>query len=221
MTPHDVEKDLLTLKKTEAIEPDQIRNWILSDLACMFALPICAIFNSSLHQGFLPAVWHSADVFPIPKTAPPAQINRDLRPSSLTPVLLDMTQQLPDTLVSSNCWVMSTARDQIDAQQFGSWQGYFTVDALVELIHKWQQSLDSPGSMVCILLFDFTKVFDRFDDKILMRKLAKMDLPNFIVQCITHCTSARAETEGEDWQSSVWMGSHQCGCPTKDSPRPS
>ena len=57
--------------------------------------------------------------------------------------------------------------------------------ALVEMVHKWHHELDSPGRMVRILLLHFSKAFDRVDHRILLDKLSRLGLPNFIIEWIT------------------------------------
>ena len=66
---------------------DHYPSWILRDHALTLAHPICMIFNASIREGYLPAIWRSAIVIPIPKVNPPRIISKDLRPISLTAVL--------------------------------------------------------------------------------------------------------------------------------------
>ena len=80
---------------------------------------------------------------------------------------------------------MELASDLIEPQQYGVVQGSSTVYALVELVHKWQQALDTPERMVRILLLDFGKAFDRVDHKVLMSKMARLGLPNLLINWIT------------------------------------
>ena len=47
--------------------------------------PVLAdIYNSSFEQGYVPAQLKQAIVFPVPKCRPPASVESDLRPVSLT-----------------------------------------------------------------------------------------------------------------------------------------
>lgn len=143
------------MRRDKATGPDRILNWILSDLAGLLAPPICAVYNSSLREGYFPPI-------PLPKVKPPTRIHKDLRP-------------IPLTLEKHICsWIMDIGGELSDPQQYGSIKGSSTVHALVELVHKWQQALESPGRMVRVLLLDFSKAFDRVDHTILMNKLASI-----------------------------------------------
>ena len=55
-------------------------NWILRDHAINLARPICAIFNDSIIDGYIPALWICATVILIPKVTPESKIEEDLRP---------------------------------------------------------------------------------------------------------------------------------------------
>ena len=154
--------------------PDYIANWILKDCACILGPPICSIYNSSLREGFIPTIWKSANVCPTLKINPPTRINKDLRPISLTPVLSKCLERFVCT------WIMELASDFIDAQQHGAVKGISAVYALVELVQKWHQASETLGRMVRTLLLDFSKAFDRVDHKVLVSKMARLGLPNFL-----------------------------------------
>ena len=50
-------------------------------------------------------------------------------------------------------WIMDITMDQIDPQQYGLIKGTSTIHALVELVHKWKSAVETPGTIVRILLF--------------------------------------------------------------------
>ena len=75
-----VSKLLSEINVNKAIGPDDIPSWILRDHALTLAHPICTIFNASIREGYLPAIWRSAIVIPIAKLNPPRIISKDLRP---------------------------------------------------------------------------------------------------------------------------------------------
>ena len=62
-----VECQLSALKTHKAPGPDQIPTWVLKDFAPILAGPVAAIWNSSVREGFLPQVWKSAYLAPLPK----------------------------------------------------------------------------------------------------------------------------------------------------------
>ena len=59
----------------------------LHTYADLLAGPVSAILNSSFHESRLPPSWKEADVVPVPKQRPINDINKHLRPISLTPIL--------------------------------------------------------------------------------------------------------------------------------------
>ena len=64
-------KLLAKINVNKAIGPDDIPSWILRDHALILAHPVCTIFNASIREGFVPTIWKSANVIPIPKANPP------------------------------------------------------------------------------------------------------------------------------------------------------
>ena len=84
---NEVTKSVSRIKTHKATGPDEIPNWILHDYATILAPPVWAIFNSSVQEGTVAALWKCADVRPMPNSRPPALTDKDLRSISLTPVL--------------------------------------------------------------------------------------------------------------------------------------
>ena len=64
--------------------PDEILNWDLKFYANVLASPVASIFNASIQQATVLAMWKKANVIPIPKTSSPEDVTNDLRPISLT-----------------------------------------------------------------------------------------------------------------------------------------
>jgi hypothetical protein len=195
-----VERKLARINVKKATGPDNIPNWILKDGACLLASPVCAVFNSSLREGYVPTTWKLAYVCALPKVNPPTQLEKHIRPISLTPVLAKVME-------SFTCkWVMDHISEDLDPQQYGSVKESSTVHALVELTHHWQQGLDVPGKVLRVLLLDYSKAFDRIDHTILLRKLANMGVPDFLVSWFTAflCGRQQCTKIGEaqsDWRS--------------------
>ena len=127
--------------------------------------PLCSIFNFSLRQGFVPTLWKSANVTPIPKSTPALDVHSDFRSISLTPILSKVLESFPYH------WLLQSIVDQVDPLQFGSLRGSNTTMALIYLLHKWYEASDVPRSSLRICLLDFSKAFDHMDHNILLRKL--------------------------------------------------
>ena len=183
----EVAKSLSRVKTEEAVGPDEIPNWILHDYATILAPPVCAIYNSSLREGTVPMLWKCSDIRPIPKVRPPTLIHKDLRPISLTPVLSKCLEKFICD------WITDIASDQVDPKHYGSIKGTSTVHAVIELVHEWKYALDTPGTMIRILLVDFSKAFDIVDHHTLLAKFTSLGLPNFIIKWLIYFLCQRKQ----------------------------
>ena len=165
---NDVKKALSKIQVHKAVGPDAIPNRLLRDFAQQLAPPICAIFNSSIQQSYVPAIWRSADVVPLPKKKPLSNLAKDLRPISLTPVLSKTLESFVVGWMRSEC-VHSDS-------QYGAISGRSTTHALIDTLHKVHSQLDGRQAYARILLLDFSKAFDHIDHAILLEKLSKNDI---------------------------------------------
>ncbi|CAH1257549.1 Hypp1854 [Branchiostoma lanceolatum] len=75
---------LRTVKLNKSAGVDGISPRLIREFAFELSQPLTNIFNASLAEGTVPAVWKKADVVPIPKENPPRL--QKLRPISLTPI---------------------------------------------------------------------------------------------------------------------------------------
>ena len=170
----DVQNKLSKIQSHKAIGPDGIPNWLLREFADLLAPPICAVFNSSLREGFVPSLWKSADVVPLPKKQPVTCLHNDLRPISLTPVL----SKIMESFIVG--WMRE---DVVHCQnQYGAIAGSSTTHALIDLLHQLLKGLDQQGSYARILLLDFSKGFDRIDHGVLIGKLSDNGVHPALVQ---------------------------------------
>lgn len=88
----DVEKQLTRLNTCKATGPDYIFAWVLRDFAHHLAGPLCAAFNNSIREGFVPDLWKTDRVIPLPKKSPLTRIESDLRPVSLTQIVSNVLE---------------------------------------------------------------------------------------------------------------------------------
>ncbi|CAB4035902.1 Hypothetical predicted protein [Paramuricea clavata] len=86
ISPEDVYKQLSNLKRGKASEPDNLPTWILKDFAMELSSPVALIFNAFIQERTVPNAWKVADIISIPKINPVKDIEKDLRPISLTAV---------------------------------------------------------------------------------------------------------------------------------------
>ena len=63
----------------------------------------------------------------------------------LTYLLTPILAKVVESIVLK--WVDNIIIPQIDDKQFGGMAGTGTTDALVEMLHKWYEATDAPGSV--------------------------------------------------------------------------
>ena len=84
---------LAVLDPRKASGPDGVPSWLLKENADLLTPTITDILNSSFAECRLPPSWKSADIVPIPKQKPIKDVNKHLRPISLTPVLSKVAEK--------------------------------------------------------------------------------------------------------------------------------
>ena len=61
------ENALQQIKVNKTVLPDNVPAWVLRDNASTLAAPITALFNTSLRDGVIRALWKTAHVIPLTK----------------------------------------------------------------------------------------------------------------------------------------------------------
>ena len=171
---------LSSLNPTKAHGPDEIPTWLLKENADLLADPVRDILNCSYREGRLPKQWKKADIIPVPKKKPICDVNKHLRPISLTPIL----SKIGEDFVLEK-FIKPAVLKVIDNNQFGTVPKSSTTQALISMLHKWNKETDGTGSTVRVVLFDFKKAFDLIDHNILIEKLSKLELPPMVMSWIT------------------------------------
>jgi hypothetical protein len=124
-------QNLLKLTPKKAHGPDAgIPSWLLKENADLLAGSITAILNCSYRECTLPTVWKKADVVPIPKEKPIQDINRQLRPISLTPILSKLAEEFVVMI-----YVKPAVMELIDSKQFGTVPDSCTTYALISMLY--------------------------------------------------------------------------------------
>ena len=171
---------MLSLNPSKATGPDGVPDWLLKENADLFAQPVADILSSSFQEAWLPSSWKDANIAPVPKGKPIRDVNKHLRPISLTPVLSKLAE---DYVVEQ--YVKPAVLARVDANQFCTVPGSNTTIALISMLHSWLCDKDGNGATVRAILLDFRKAFDLIDHKILVRKLMTYSLPCSIITWIT------------------------------------
>ena len=147
VTEEEVWTHLHCIKSGKSSGPDNLPNWVLQKFATVLAAPIAIILNGSFKDGRLPLVWKLANVCPIPKRKQVLDINKDLRPISLTSTLCKIAE---DFVITRD--IQPTLMKCIDPNQYGFIPGSSTTLALISLFHRWSEAVDKTGGSVRTLL---------------------------------------------------------------------
>ena len=188
VSEQSMQSALMKLNPRKACGVDGIPNWLLKEYAEILAYPVSVIVNSSFAEQELPQAWKLADVVPVPKSKPITDINKHLRPISLTPALSKIAE---DFIVSR--YLGPAVLKVIDPNQFGAIPKSSTVQALVSMFHQWAQATDSSGAAVRVILFDYKKAFDLIDHHLLVTKLYGLSLPRGIARWIVDFLVSRKQ----------------------------
>ena len=183
-----VSKKLANLIKTKATGPDGIPAWLLKENSDILGAPISDILNSSYQEASLPQSWKCADIVPIPKQKPVQEVNKDLRPISLTPIISKVAE---DYIVDE--FVKPAVLRRVDPNQYGAIPRSSPVFALLSMIHKWNAATDGTGATVRVTLFDFKKAFDLIDHHLLLSKIKTYDLPQWVFKWIRDFLTGRKQ----------------------------
>jgi len=87
VTDHSVARKLREISCARAGGPDDLPNWVLKEYADILAASIAEILITSFSECKVPRASKIADVSPLPKAPTISDINKDLRPISLTSTL--------------------------------------------------------------------------------------------------------------------------------------
>ena len=172
VTAHAVYLQLSSINPRKASGSDGIPAWLLKENADLHSDTVTDIINCSFAESRLPPSWKSADTVPIPKQKPIKDINKHLRPISLTPVLSKVAEEF---VVAEH--LRPSVFKKIGDNQFGAIPESSTTHALISMVHSWTKHTDGTGSTVRVVLFDYRKAFDLIDHALLARKLLALDMP--------------------------------------------
>ena len=95
--------------------------------------------------------------------------------------------------------------EHIDGHQLGSLKGSSKTYCLLNLIHNWLSELDNPGCYLRACFLDFSKVFDRIDHTIYIRKLIDLGVCHYIIPWICSFLTDRLQCVRLGQTVSNWL----------------
>ena len=195
--PSQVEHRLLHINVHKSSGPDGLPNWLLKEFAPIICQPLAAIFNASLREGYVPPLWKSVEIVPVPKINPPSSIQNDLRPIAILPVLAKVFESMVGREL------LKFLEPNLDDTQFGSRKRRSTTHAIIALLHSWMESLDCGGSVRSVFV-DFRKAFDLVDHNLLFDKLKNYGIPNSLLLWFGSYLSNRQQRVRANQCQSSW-----------------
>ncbi len=179
VTESTIARKLQEISTSRSSGPDGISNWVLKTYSDILASPVANIINSSFQSCKVPQIWKLADVVPLPKTSTVKDLERELRPISLTSTLSKIAERL---VIERE--VKPTLLKVVDPQQFGFIPNSSTVLALISMLHCWLSATDGSGSSVRTVFLDYKKAFDTVDHTTLVAKLFSLGIKPCVVNWI-------------------------------------
>ena len=164
-----VEDEFSKIKTKKASGPDNISGRLLKACASQLCQVFSILFNWSLKDCSVPAVWKNSIICPVPKKTKPTCLN-DYRPVALTSVVMKCFERI----VLGQ--IVQQTQKRMDPHQFAYKPNRSTDDATLTLLHNAYTHLDTTGSFVRILFVDFSSAFNTIQPHLMAQKLLSLEL---------------------------------------------
>ena len=133
------------------------------------------IFNESFQSKIFPKAWKKYKVLGIPKSVP-CTLVEDLRPIALSSVVAKAQESFAVR------WIYDDTVGKMSDSQYGGLPRSSTINALVNLIHKWHKSMDEMQRVIRIVFLDFRKAFDLIDHNKLLENMKEMGVRSVLIR---------------------------------------
>lgn len=165
--PEDVINAVISItSKAEGVDKVSIT---MLKLCLTFLIPVlCHIFDFSLLNSTFPQIWKKAQVLPLPKIANPTE-PKDYRPVSILCVLAKVFEKIVHKQVCDYLNMFNI----IENCQSGFRKGHSTISALIQVTDDVRAAIDN-REMTLLILFDFSKAFDRVHHELLLVKMKQL-----------------------------------------------
>ncbi len=161
---------LKSINTNKATGPDKLSGRIIKQCVTSLVPIIHTIFNNSIEQCVMPALWKIGEIVPVQKKPLP-KVDNDLRPVTLTAILAKCFERalLPK--------ITTHTQPVMDKLQFAYQANRSTDDAIITLIHEIGQYLDGYSSYARSLFIDYSSAFNTMQPHILISRLAEYNIP--------------------------------------------
>lgn len=199
ISPVIVEGFLTKLDPDSSPGMDQLHPLLFKRCAQQLSVPLSLIFNLSVSNSSVPLPWKSSIVTPIYKKKGPRSNPENYRPISLTSVCCKTLERI----ISTNLYAYLDSNCILSPLQFGFRPGRSVVDQLLIAYNDVTTWLGEGSLTVDMILFDFSKAFDRVNHNILLEKLMLLGVGDPLLSWISDfldCRRMRVSIAGT-WSS--------------------
>ena len=142
------------LKIDKSPGPDKIHNRIFFEGRKELQVYLTNIYNKSLEQGELPAIWKTAEVVPIFKKGKKSDPN-NYRPVNLTSTVC----KLVETVIRDMIFKHLESNQLLTDAQYGFRKGRSCCTQLLDVMKDWVNAMDE-GHPTDIVYLDYRKAFN-------------------------------------------------------------
>ncbi|BHF81992.1 hypothetical protein SprV_0802512800 [Sparganum proliferum] len=160
--------ELMRLKESTSLGPDDIPAKNLEELAGELTKPLSMLFHTSFETGYLPPDWKSAWITPLYKGGSRVSAN-NYRPVSLTSIYCKIMKKV----IKHQLMQFLEQNHLLSDFQHGFRKGRSCVTNLLYCLEHWTRAVDR-GDMVHAVYIDFKKAFDSGPHHILLYKLSRI-----------------------------------------------
>ena len=194
-----VEKLLLDLDSYGGSDPYDMFPLFFKKTAREIAPKLSMVFRGLLRSGSFPVFWKVADVVPVPKGAPSAQV-ANYRPISITPVLSKVFERV---IAVKFGWYLESG-SILPNNQFAYRRNLGTCDALLTVSHHLQSALDN-GMEARLVQLDFSAAFDRVSHAGLLHKLQAIGVGGLLLSVFCQFLHGRKQRVRVDGSCSSYI----------------
>ena len=163
--PQGIQYLLNNLDANKSGGPDKLPARFLKEVAAEVVLALSIIYQASLDQGVLPAVWKTATIVPIHKKGSQSACS-NYRPISLTCICSKVLEHI----IYSNISDHLGAHNILCEEQHGFRNHKSCESQLINTVHDFVSCLNDGGQCDALFL-DFKKAFDKVPHSCLFYKL--------------------------------------------------
>ncbi len=184
-------ESLQSIKIGKASGPDKINGNVLKLCKEPLTPILCKIFQQSLNEAYIPRIWKTSEIIPIPKKSPPTCKN-DYRPVALTPGIMKCLEKVVKDML------LRQVHNYIDNYQFAYTKNRCVEDATLSFTDYVLNFVDKGNTssfkrFAKILYVDFSSAFNKIQPHLMMSKLRDMNVNSNLVLWINNFLTQRQQ----------------------------